>query len=526
MGRRACWLPTWRAACAAVFSAAGMAAAFPPLDWWPLALVGLVPLLLLAWRLRPIQAFFAGWLFGLTLSGALMYWLWVALTVYGGMPPYLAAAALAMLLLYLGLYPAAWAWLASLSGRGGPGWWWLAPLAWAGLEWLRGWLFTGLPWLPLAGGVSGALPLVQTAELWGAAGVGLAVAAVNALLARAAWPLVMGRRPAARELACLALALVLTAAGWWWGAGRMREVRAAAEAAPKLTVTVVQANVPLKEMWRPERRAQVIASHAELTRLAAADSPRRPWLVVWPESAAPFYLMLDARPSQPVVDLAREMDAYLAVGSLGAVPKPETGKLATSNRVWLLGPRGTALDHYDKVHLVPFGEYTPLPSIFFWIGAVAQVGSDFAMGTEGKNLDAGGASVAPLICYESIFGELARAQRARGARLMINQTNDAWYGKTGAAAQHMRHLVLRAVENRVAIARAANTGISCFVMPDGGVVQATGLFVPAVETRALPLLWMSTFYTRHGDWLGPLGFLAVAVIPLAAWLVRRRRREA
>jgi apolipoprotein N-acyltransferase len=516
------WRPGRGAALTAAVSGLALACAFPPLDWWPLALVGLVPFILLARRLSPRRALAAGWIGGLALYLGLMYWVTVVMSTYGGLHWSASLLALLIFVWYLGAYLAAFCWMVSLGARTGLSPLWVAPLVWAGLEWVRGIAFTGVPWLPLSMGLSGNLPLVQSAELWSTSGLSLILVFINALVAEAVRPAREG--PAIwRRAAAVGLALALVAGGWLWGVQRMRAVEAAASAAPKLAVTVVQANVSLPMLWQKKLRPVVIERHARPSRRAMAGNPGRPWLVIWPESAAPFYFLRDARPSLPVLELAKELDAYIMLGSLGVVESG--GKLQVSNRSWLVGPGGKAEGFYDKVHLVPFGEYVPLARVLFFVRAVAQIGEDFAVGRPGKVLKLGSLAVGPLICYESIFPELARAMRLAGARLLVNQTNDAWFGRTSAPFQHLSHLKLRAVENRLACARAANTGISGFVLPSGRVVGATGIYRPGLESMRLPLMNQMTFFTCHGDIIGPSA-LAAALL-LAGWgLWRARKREA
>ena len=522
MAKLAAWRPPRGAALTAALAGLGLACAFPPLNLWPLSLVGLVPFIWLARRLPPKKALVAGWLGGMALYLGLVYWLTVVMTTYGGVHWSAALLALFIFAWYLGSYLGVFCWALSLGARGGLGLLILAPLVWAGTEWARGIIFTGVPWLPLPMGLVSRLELVQSAELWSTTGLSLILVLVNALVAEALFP----ARPAAphwRRGAAVALAILIVAAGWFWGGQRMARVEAAAKSAPTLAVSVVQGNVPLSMMWRKELRPVVIERHARATKRAAQDNPKRPWLVVWPESAAPFYFLRDARPSIPVLELAKQLDAYVMLGSLGAVKDGDL--LRVSNRSWLIGPDGREAGHYDKVHLVPFGEYVPLGQILFFVRAVAQIGVDFAVGQPGKVLMVGPVAVGPLICYESIFPELARQMRLHGARLLVNQTNDAWFGRTSAPYQHLSHLQLRAIENRLACARAANTGISGFVLPSGRVSRATGIYQPGLESARLPLMESMTFFTRYGDIIGPVALAAALLLLLAGWR-RAREREA
>ncbi|MFH1058657.1 MAG: apolipoprotein N-acyltransferase [Pseudomonadota bacterium] len=520
------WLPGLRPALIAPAAGALSALAFPTWDLWPLALVGLAPLFWLARTLRPLPAVIAGWLFGVGLGAAQLHWLTVVMTVYGGLAWPLAGLLLLGLAGIVAIYPAAWAGLMAWSRVGPAGAVLLGAALWAGLEWVRGWLFTGFPWLPLSAALTSRPALIQSAELWGATGLSAMVALINGLIACAVLPGGAAGPGRPRRWAALGLAAILLAGGWWAGAARMAAVERLATDAPRLTVSVAQAGIGQDQLWRPEMRLTVIRRYVELTQAQApaASAGAPPWLAVWPESAAPFYFLLQARESAPVLQTAAELGAYVALGSNGMVDRGPP--LKASNRVWLVGPQGRPEGHYDKVHLVPFGEYVPLPDIFFFARAVAGLGIDFVPGRVGDTLSVGGVKVGPLICYESIFPELARAQRQLGAVLLINQTNDAWYGRTGASYQHMSHLRLRAVENRVAVARAATTGVSCFVLPDGAVTHATELFTPAAATRELPLLKLPTLFTATGDVAGPLG-LALG-LAATVWLGpgrRRRKRE-
>lgn len=491
--------------------------AFPPWDLWPLALVALVPLVILAREAgRPRRALALGLVWGLVQGLATMHWLMVVLTDYGRLAWPLALGAFLILQTYLALYPAAWAWMLARARRAHLPWLLLGPAAWAGLEWLREWLFTGFPWLPLGNALTARPELIQSAELWGVRGVSALVVLVNLLLARAWWSRSGGRRTAA-----LVAVLALVAGGWLWGAGRMDEVRQAAQKAPHLAVSVVQGNIPIHRLWDRGARLDIIRTQLGLSRRAAKKVERRPWLVVWSESAAPFFFLRDARPTLAVLRGAIRLRAYLLLGTVGAVKRD--GRWRPTNRVWLVGPDGEPGPFYDKVHLVPFGEYVPLGRLLFFVRALAAVGQDNAPGVKGSTLPVAGWKVGPLICYESIFPGLAREQRLRGARLIVNQTNDAWFGNSGASAQHLSHLRLRAVENRLACARAANTGISGFVLPDGTTAQLTGLYVEDVRTRELPLMDRTTFFTRHGDLAGPAG-LALALLGLA-WGGWRKRRK-
>ena len=521
--RLADWLPGPGACALAAAGGLLAALAFPPWEIWPLALVGALPLLILASRLPPRRAATAGWIWGLFLGVAQFYWISVVLTVYGHLAWPLAALALILMQLIRGAFYGLAAGIISRLVWGGAPLALAAPLAWAGCEWLLGQMpFGGFPWMPWGNALMPEPRLLQSAEWWGVFGISGLLIVINALLAQALAPLWERRRPGWVSAASLAAALVLMAGAWWWGGPRMAALDQRVAAAPGLAVSVIQGNFEQSVLWDPAQRGAVVTRQLSLSRQAAAQRPAgaKPWVVVWSESSAPFYFLSDARHTAMVLQGAARVGGHILVGTMGS--QEMGGRPAPTNRTWLVDPQGRPVDYYDKVHLVPFGEYVPWQPLLSFVRALATVGIDFAPGPQGKILKVGQAKLAPLICYESIFPELARAQRLAGAHLIINQTNDAWFGPTAASRQHMGHLVLRCIENRMACARSANTGISGFVDPAGRVWQATDLFTPAFATRILPLLEGTTFYTRWGDLAG-WGGLVLAVVLLG--ITRRRARS-
>lgn len=498
------------------------AAAYPPLDLWPLALVLLIPVIALAWRLTPRRALVAGYIYGMSLTLGGMYWVSVVMATYGRVDWPIVGVTLVLMALYGGMFFASFSWLIA---------WWrgprvlllvLMPFFWVGHEYLRAHLLFGFPWCPWGQALAAYPPMAQTAEWFSAPGLSALVVLVNGLLA---WALVPGgpRRTRAGRWSAAVLAVAVLAAAWGWGTWRMEVVGRAMARAPKLTVSVVQANIPLNVLHDRKEIPGVMAKITALTQQEAAKVKGRPWLVVWPETAAPFYFMYDRTRSNPVLQLARRLGIYLTLGSSGL--ERSGNKIFPTNRAWLVWPDGQRTAYYDKVHLVPFGEYVPYPKVFFFVRAIAQVGGDMLPGKPGTVLPAGQVMLGPLICYESVFPYLARAMRRAGANLLINQTNDAWFGRTSAPYQHMSHLALRSIETRLACARAANTGISGFVLPDGRIVDTAGIFTAGVRTRSLPLMRLETFFTRHGDLLGPGGLVISCLAALWAGLWRWRNKE-
>jgi apolipoprotein N-acyltransferase len=290
-----------------------------------------------------------------------------------------------------------------------------------------------------------------------------------------------------------------------------------------IRVGLVQGGVAQEDKWRPELALENVDRHLELTRQAEAQGAE---LVVWPESAVPFYYDHTPALAERLREEVRSHGIHLIFGNDDREIAP-----AGEGRVFvgakMLSPHGDLVLRYHKIQLVPFGEYVPLQPLITLGGRVAakvieQV-ADFTPGTEPVVGEALGHRLGVFICYEAVFPHLVRRFAAGGAELLVNITNDAWYGRTSAPHQHLAMTAFRAVENGRYLVRAANTGITAVVDPRGRVVARTSLFEATVLVRDVPLLKGSTFYARHGDvfaWAA-LG----ATLALTASLLASQRRR-
>jgi apolipoprotein N-acyltransferase len=254
--------------------------------------------------------------------------------------------------------------------------------------------------------------------------------------------------------------------------------------------------------------------YEQLTRQAALTKPA---VIIWPETAAPIFLRGDRALLARLVALSREVGAPLLVGSIDRLPGPSGQFL---NSAFLLGDQGITAK-YDKIRLVPFGEYVPLAWLLGFVKQWAEFISDFAPGNRETVFPLPGAPFGTVICYEVISPGLFRGFVVGGASFMTNITNDAWFGRTSGPPQHLGMLPLRAVENRVAIARAANTGISAFVGQDGRVGPQLPLFERGILSARVPLRSRTTVYTRFGDWLVYLSLALCVAASLAAFARKR-----
>ncbi len=487
-----------------------LAASMPWVSLWPLAWIG--PALLLAatreagWR----RSFRLGWTGGLFFYVPVLYWLVPTIGNYTRIDPWMASAAVFLLCMveacFVGFFCAG---VEALAAAACPRLL-AAPVLWPLIEWTREFFPAAFPWAPLASSqVAAPLPMVQIVDLTGAYGLSAAIVLAAAALAEAA---ANRRRAPVLVLGAMAVPLVLMLYGWPRIAAVERR-----PVAGSLRVGIVQANVAQDEKWDPALQNEILERYLRLSREDAEEGAQ---LIVWPEAAVPFFLEHDPRRAR-LVDLAVATDATLLVGSPGF--RRESAGARQYNQAWLISPERGLVGVYDKMQLVPFGEYVPFGRLLGWVQQAVEAVADFGRGTH-PVVFAGPAverhatkepvGLAPLICYEGIFPGLTRRFVAGGADLLINISNDAWYGRTSAPYQHLAMASLRAVENRIPLVRATNTGISAVVDATGKIHHQTPLFEEARLVASVDLRDGRSPYTRWGDWF--VGLCGLLVASLAA----------
>ena len=502
-----------------------MTAAFPRTGWFWIAWVALIPLLLALRDVSIRDGFRLGWLGGLVHAMGTLYWLAHTINTYGHLPFYLAVGILVFFCTYIGLYTALFSALVLYIGRSPVRAMVAAPLGWAALEYLRSFVLTGFTWGYLGHTQYPWLTLIQSADLWGVYGLSALIALLNMallllILARSGktWqgqPVSPGQayKSVVVAVTCLSLTLI-------YGHVRLKQVTRLSAEAPQLRIGLAQGNIPQAEKWDP---AFQISSTKKYIQLSRALGTRKPDLIVWPETATPFYLLHNEALTRIVQRGVREAGCAHIIGS-PAVRKDKSG-IAYFNSAYLLDAQGAPVSRYDKAHLVPFGEYVPLKKWLPFLGKiVAQVG-DFHAGPPGGILEHNGHRIGPLICYDGIFPELARAAVHNGADLLVNLTNDAWYGRTSAPYQHLVQYVFRAVETRRSLVRATNTGISGFILPSGKIENTTALFESDARIQTVACLKNKTAYVRLGDAFALICLTTVAALALGPWLRRGTGRR-
>lgn len=486
----------------AILSGGLLTLAFPGTgDQGWLAFGALVPLLVavkgVTWR----HAAIIGGIGGLTFWLITLSWVVPTMVRYGGLPWPLASVILLGLAGYLALYSAAFcAFLSQYQVRSGALYVVMAASLWVALEFLRTFLFTGFPWNLLGYSQYRSQTVNQIAAVTGVYGVSFVVMAVNAALARAilAWGTWRRLFPA---LGTAGLIVLITV-------GYSRLGRPSKADAPSIPVVLVQGNISQDVKWDPSWQDTTLGIYRDLTRAAVRNQSR---LVVWPETAIPFFFRDDPRGAE-VEALAHRAGSHLLVGA----PDRRAGQLR--NTAFLLGPGGQTLGRYDKRHLVPFGEYVPLKEFLSFADALAggAIG-DFTPGQAATVFSAPFGRFGVVICYEAIFPGEVREFFLGGADFLVNITNDAWFGRSAAPRQHLAMAVFRAIENRAYLIRAANTGISAIVAPDGEIVRATELYTPAIVAGTITARSGVSVYTRYGDifaWATVMVALIAVFVPI------------
>lgn len=506
---------------------------FPDFDFGWLAWVALVPLHLALGgpsdTMTMRRALWLGWLTGFLAFTGIMSWVVTAMHQYGKMP--LAASYPVMWLLaaylglYTGLYAAAFAWFKQRAPSAA---FLAAPCLWVALELVRAHFLSGLPWMLLGYSQYRWLPVIQIADITSVYGVSFLIVLANVALAdvvlwgwrrhRRQQPLDMPwHAPAAAVLALLAAVA--------YGQAALGQANGT-KGPPSLAIALIQPNIDQAHKWDQAYRRETLDRYATLTAKAARNAD----LILWPEAATPFFFEEEPLYREEVAMLVRRHGVPLLFGS-PALRRYPNGRPYLLNSAYLLSPDGRIVGRYDKRHLVPFGEYIPLhSSVLFFLDKLVEGIGDFEAGatatvfTPSLRPDAPQAKISVVICYEVIFPELVREFVAEGATVMATITNDAWFGASSAPYQHYAMAVFRSVENRIGIARSANTGISGLIDPSGRILHATPIFTEQAVTGRLPLRNTQTFYTRNGDVFAYACVIITALIGVVAHWRRSHAR--
>jgi apolipoprotein N-acyltransferase len=514
--RRRAWL-------LAVVSGGLQVAIFPSINWYWLCWIAFLPLLvaILAARQRDAETlpatagkgFLLAYISGLIWSAGTCYWIFHSMHVFGGLDTSTAIAVVIAFCVVLALHHGVFGLLlAVVAGRGHiRRALVLAPFLWVAVE-LGRTRFSGFPWDLLGTVQVDNIPLSRIATVTGVYGMSFEIILVNAAFAAAFLvPLARGRRVILAAALSAAVVLQLGVL-----------VQAPSLPAPQ-TARLVQSNIPILEAsgWTPQYFQQTLSELRQLSvpqpgELAGAPAPH---LIVWPESPAPFYTN-DPNFRHQVSEVARAANAWIVAGTLGVNPAGAPGELFNSASI--ISPDGAWVARYDKIHLVPFGEYVPFQSVFSFAHKLTKEVGQFQRGTERAVFPIDGQKVGVFICYESIFPDEVRQFARNGATVFINISNDGWFGRYGAPQQHLNMARMRAIENRRWLLRDTDTGITASIDPYGRVVARAPRETRTYLDAPYDVVSATTFYTRHGDWFA----WGCAIITLVAVILRFRVRGA
>jgi apolipoprotein N-acyltransferase len=518
-------LAGWRRRIAALAAGAGSVLAMAPFFAWPMLWITLPVWVWLidgavatckgkpGWRGNAMLAAGAvGWWFGFGYFLAGLFWIGEAFLVEAETFAVFLPFAVTLVPAGLALFYAAAAALAAPFWRPGFTRVLVLALALSAFEWLRGHVFTGFPWNVLGYALTYPLPLMQSAALIGIYGLTLV-----AVLMFAAPPVLwtearVGNSSLRVRSTCVAIALVPL--GIMTAFGALRLASNPASRTSDALLRVVQPSVPQREKWRPENQAAIFLDHVALsagTPTVGAGPTARVTHIIWPEAAMPFLPLEHPELREPLAQML-EPGAYLITGALRSEPAPagSARPLRFYNSVLVFKPDGTLAALYDKIHLVPFGEYLPFQRLLEAIGLrqLTRMRGGFDAGSKPRPVlhVPGLPAFAPLICYEAIFpGAVIQGSERPG--LLVNLTNDGWFGNTTGPRQHLQQARVRAVEEGLPLVRAANNGISAVVDSYGRIVAKLGLNVHGSLDAALPPALQPTLYARYGDTLFALLWL-------------------
>ncbi|MGC9967027.1 MAG: apolipoprotein N-acyltransferase [Syntrophobacteraceae bacterium] len=466
-----------------------LTAGFPKPAMFYLSWVALLPLLYAIEGKTGKQAFALGYICGMIHSWTCLFWIHYAVYNYGGFSPVMSLVVLLILCCAMAVYPAVFALLAQR---------WVGvpllyvfglPFVWVALEWARAFAISGFPWANMGYTQTPLNMLIQFADITGVYGMSWLVVLVNTVI----YGFI---RNSCRKSGVAVLAVCIVGAllyGFW----RTGQVGAMQDRNASMNVGVIQGNIAQNQKWDPAFAAQTINTYGLFSEECAKKEPV-PDILVWPESAMPFFYGIDEDLSSEVDRIVESVGKPLLFGSIGVTMVE--GRPRLLNRAYLLDESAGLKGGYAKQHLVPFGEYIPYSKLLFFVHNIAAAGSmDFVPGRESGPVFFRGLPMGVLICYEAIFPQISRETVRQGARILMNITNDAWYGDTGGPYQHLEISRWRAIEFRVPLVRAANTGISAIFDATGRECGRLPLNTGGFLTCSVHPMPYLSFYAKYGD---------------------------
>ncbi|NWF98370.1 MAG: apolipoprotein N-acyltransferase [Nitrospirae bacterium] len=480
----------------AIISGILLVMCFPKPDFYLLAWVAMVPFLISLYNKEPKQSFVSGFFLGIPYFFGTLYWIYYSINHYGGISFSGSIFLVILLCLYLSLYTGLFAFIFSVAIQNTklPGLI-IAPIFWVVIEFIRAYAFTGFPWSSLGYSQYKFLSIIQIADITGIYGISFLIMSLNGAISDI---ILLKKRinniPLFPKyqfyfwLISLVLVFILSII---YGQIRLSQDRAG----KTITASIIQGNIEQDKKWDSSYQNEVLSAYKEIT---LAASLKKPDIIIWPETALPFFFGEDISLTRNIIDFQKNISTNLLFGTIMFKDKKKQ-PFQLSNSAVLLNETGKVIFTYDKIHMVPFGEYVPLRNILFFIDKLVTGIGDYTPGKSYIKAKSSSGNFAVLICYEIIFPGLVRKFFTDKGDYIVNITNDAWFGKTSGPYQHFSMAVFRAIENRKPVLRAANTGISGFIDSNGRILYKTNLFEKTFLVEKIKTDCTKSFYSKYGD---------------------------
>jgi apolipoprotein N-acyltransferase len=500
----------------AILSGALLILSFPKYGSGFVAWFAFIPLLFALHRATSIrQAILLGFITGVVGYTGIVYWIVYVVVNYGYLPIYLGIVIMLLLACYLSVYLAIFA-AGIVYLRGKTSLYLIAPVLWICMEYCKSQLFTGFPWENLGYSQYLNLYLIQFADILGVFGLSFLIILVNVSLFE-----IINKRSKREYIIAAAVSLTLVSV-YIYGIFRVDNIDKLLQnpSVPSMEVSLIQGNIDQSIKWNENFQKETLNIYEDIS---LKNIPVSGGLIVWPETAVPFNFQDENDLHRQIRNLSIKTKSNFIFGSMSYFRRNHY--VDFYNSAYLLSPEGKVKGKYDKVHLVPYGEYVPLRNVFPFIkGLTAGIG-DFSKGDGYFPLSAADRKIGVLICYEGILPFAARMYKKESAEILVNITNDAWFGSTSAPYQHLSMTIFRAVETRLYLVRAANTGISAIVDPRGHIVAQTNIFQKDSLKGKVKFLKIPTFYAEHGDILVVICFMLSIFCLLWSWKGRVRNAD-
>ncbi|MBF0120728.1 MAG: apolipoprotein N-acyltransferase [Desulfobacterales bacterium] len=474
--------------------------AFPKLCYAWFIWFAFIPINIALCCALPKKGFYYGFICGYIHYLTLLYWLIHTFINYAYFNWILALLILllfcAYLALYFGIFFSLIAWLCSKPAT----LLFLFPILWVALEYIRSFLFSGFPWELIGYSQYANLYLIQIADIFGVYGISYLIAFFNVSIfllflyfTKKKWHGVLIEKQLVRYIFCSII--IIFGSVFLYNYFQINSLEKLFNNVKSIRAGIVQGNIEQLDKWEAKHQTITIEKYINLSYKMKDDKPD---IVIWPETALPFYYTYDVKLSKLVEEGIKKNETDFLVGSPSFTRDNDLIKYY--NSAYLINAKGEPLGKYDKIHLVPFGEYVPIKNFLPFINKLVEgVVGDFSSGKIGQILNWNKCGIGVQICFEILFPELSIAAVKNGAELIITITNDGWFGDTSAPYQHFSMAVFRAVENKRSLIRSANTGISGFVNPIGKVLGMTDIFQDKTLLCELPIINKKTIYNQFGD---------------------------